>query len=97
MADRQFDFNVQVFTRSAFIDVVERCNAISITNVGDTAARVDQILLFPSATPATVLGDSASIGGNQNEVLSRQQLQLIFVAPVGAAPAIQVIQKFYIV
>lgn len=94
--DREYDFNVQVFTQSGFIDVLERCNSISVTNIGDTAVRIDQCILFPSATPLTALGDSVSFGGNQNEILARQQLQLIFVAPLGVLPQVQIIQKFFI-
>lgn len=93
--DREFDFNVQVFTQSGFIDVLERCNSIVVTNIGDTTVRVDQAVIFPSATPLTSLGDSVVIGGHKDEITSRQQLQLIFVAPIGVLPQVQVIQKFY--
>lgn len=96
MTDREFDYNVQFFTKSGFFDVLDSCNSISFTNVGDTQVNVDQIILNPSATPPNPLGDSATIGGNANEVLSRKTIQVIFVQPVGAAPRLQVIQKFYV-
>lgn len=93
--DRKFDTITQRYTRSGYIDVVDRCNAIILTCVGDTQVRVDEIVLNPSVTPATVLGDSFVIGGNENEIYAKKVLQLTFVVPVGAAPQLQVVQKFY--
>lgn len=71
------------------------CNAITYTNLGDTIVTVNNITLFPSATPATVAGDSISIGGNLGEIY-KGDINVKFLLPLGAAPRLQIIQKFYI-
>jgi len=96
MKDRQFDTVTQLITQSKQIDVYPDCNAISFTNIGDTQVKVDEVVLNPSTTPATVLGDSYTVAGHQNEVYNKKSVQVIFVQPVGANPVLQVIQKFYV-
>jgi len=90
-------YNVQVnnYVKSQYIPVAKNCNGFTVTNIGDTALTINDIILFPSATPATVLGDSVSIGGNEGEIYTGN-LKLSFLVPVGAAPNVQIIQKYYL-
>lgn len=93
---KTFDTICQIITSSKFVDVYQQCNAIMVTNIGDTAVTVDEKILFPSATPLTVLGDAVSYGGNENEVYNKQVLKISFAQPLGANPKIEIVQKFYV-
>jgi hypothetical protein len=69
-------------------------NGFTVTNIGDTAAMVNGMLIGPAIPPA-VVGDSISIGGNENEQFVGH-LTLSFVIPLGANPLVEVVQKFFI-
>jgi hypothetical protein len=64
------------------------------TNVGDTNAAVNDMVVFPSATPATALGDSRTISGHLLDVYSGN-INLSFT-PGGTAPAVEIVQLYYI-
>lgn len=91
----KWNFTVNTYTVSGEIPVQRGCNSIEVTNIGDTAVQINGIILFPSTTPATVLGNSISLGGNLGETY-QGKLSLMFVQAIGALPQVQVIQKFYI-
>jgi hypothetical protein len=92
-----FNIAVNVYdqTQQGFIAVIPKCNAVIVTNLGDTIATINGAILFPSATPATDAGDSLAFGGNEGDVYSGN-LKLAFAFPVGANPQVQIIQQFYI-
>lgn len=92
--DRKYNISVQVYNENAFVPVDTRCFAYMFTNVGDTTARVNGMVLFPSATPATAIGDSRTIAAHRNE-LYKGNITLQFAAG-GAAPAVEIVQLFYI-
>lgn len=95
MADRKFNITVSNYTVSKIVDIEKDCSAWTATNIGDTTVQVNGIILFPSVTPLTVLGDGVSIGGNKDEIYFGR-LNVSFIQPIGAAPQVQIIQKFYI-
>jgi hypothetical protein len=64
------------------------------TNVGDTAAEVEGMVTFPSATPTTSLGDSRTLAAHELEVYVGN-ITVSFRAPVGAAPAVEIVQLYY--
>lgn len=86
-----------IYRASASVIVIRGCNGFIATNLGDTAVLINGQTLFPSATPATVLGDSVSVFGNKGEIYGSQQIIVQFVQPLGAAPAVEIVQKFYTV
>ena len=90
----RYNYQVNVYTQTQRVEVVQSCNSITITNIGDTIATVDGMILYPG-TPGTSLGDSRTIGGNQAEILHKKEIVLQFDVPVGASPKIEIIQKFY--
>ena len=92
---RAYNITVQIYSENAYIPVSKGCFAYMFTNVGDTAATVNGMVVFPSATPATVLGDSRTIAAHELEVYTGN-MTLSFIAPVGVAPAIEVVQLFYV-
>lgn len=92
---RPFDITVQVYSGNAYITVARRCFAFMFTNIGDTIATVKGMVVFPSATPLTALGDSRSLSGHKNDVYTGT-MDLSFRAPVGVAPAVEVVQLYYI-
>lgn len=91
-----FRFNVVTnqYTKSGKIVVERGCNSVQVTNLGTGTVQINGITLFPSATPATVAGDSVSFGGNLGEIY-KGDLNLVLVLPLGAAPLVEVTQKYY--
>ena len=71
------------------------CFALMFTNLGDTIVTVNDMVLFPSATPATALGDSRSIGGHWLDIY-KGNISIKFIQPVGANPRVEVVQQFYV-
>lgn len=91
---RGWNMSVIPYEISTPIDVVENCFAIMFTNIGDTIARLNGMVIFPSATPATSLGDSRSISGHWLDIY-RGNLRLAFDTPGGANPQVEIVQLFY--
>jgi hypothetical protein len=91
---RGWNLSVIPYEISQPIDVVENCFAIMFTNIGDTPARLNGMVIFPSATPATALGDSRTISGHWLDIF-RGNLRLAFNVPGGAAPQVEIVQFFY--
>jgi hypothetical protein len=92
---RPYDMTVQVYNENSYITVAPNCFAFMFTNVGDTTATVKGMVIFPSATPATVLGDSRSISGHKLDVYTGT-MDLSFRPPLGVAPAVEVVQLYYV-
>lgn len=90
-----YDMTVQVYNNNTYIPVSRKCFAFMFTNVGDTTATVKGMVIFPSATPATALGDSRTISGHKLDIYTGT-MDLSFRAPVGAAPAVEVVQLYYV-
>ncbi len=94
MPDRKYNVNVTTKSISGFIDVVPKCIGFMFTNIGTAIADVNGMVIFPSAAPATTLGDSRSIGANKDEVFIGT-LKLTLRAPLGANPLVEIVQIFY--
>ena len=92
--DRKFNIAVTLVTQSGFIDVVENCKGFMFTNLGDTIADVNGMVVFPSVTPATILGDSRSIGADKNDIYAGN-IKVLFRVPLGATPLLEIVQIFY--
>lgn len=93
---RRWNKTVVQYALSCQVDVVEKCFAIEITNLGDTIAVIAGVTLFPSATPATVAGDSQSFIDPLGGEYKGSSLQVRFQQPVNAAPLVEIIQLFYL-
>lgn len=91
---RGYNISVQVYSVSQSIPVVPNCFAFMFTNIGDTIARVNGMVIFPNTNPATGLGDSRSISGHLLD-LYKGNIILSFDQPLGAAPAVEIVQLFY--
>jgi hypothetical protein len=99
MGDRPYNKTVQIYTQNTYIPVAKGCFSFQFTNIGDTTANVDGMVVFPSPTPNAALGDSRTIGAHQNEVYTGI-INLSFAVvgspfPVGTTPAVEVVQLFY--
>lgn len=92
---RVFDISVQVYNANTYITVAPNCFAFMFTNIGDTTATVKGMVIFPSATPTTALGDSRSISGHKLDIYTGT-MDLSFRTPLGASPAIEVVQLYYV-
>ena len=88
-------YNISVITvnKSGFVNVIENCNSFMVTNTGVDTVQVNDMILYPGV-PGTSLGDSRTIGGNQGEVY-KGTLKIAFATLV--APALEIVQKTYIV
>lgn len=93
---RAWDMIALTYTASAEIDVVKNCTAFMFTNLGDVIARVNGMVIFPSATPNTALGDSRSISAHWMD-LYKGKIRLSFEQPTGGtAPLVEIVQVYYI-
>lgn len=93
--NHKFNIAVGFYTQSEVVPVVDGCIGFMFTNIGDTVASVNDMRIFPSATPATVLGDSRSVMAHEGDVY-KGQLKLSFAFPSGALPQVEIVQLFYI-
>lgn len=89
-----YNFSVDIYTQTKQIPRMKDLNGFTVTNLGGCALRINDKILFPSATPATDQGDSISFGGNEGEIYIGN-IRLEFIPPL-TNPRAEVIQKFYI-
>lgn len=93
---RVYDMNVQVYVRPLRITVMRGCTSFMFTNVGDVIARVNGMVIFPSLTPLTSLGDSRTIGAHELDTYSGN-IDLLFEVPTaGINPRVEIVQVYYI-
>lgn len=92
---RPYNMSVQVYSENTYVTVQGKCFAFMFTNIGDTTATVKGMVIFPSATPTTALGDSRSISGHKLD-LYKGTMDLSFRAPVGTAPLVEIVQLYYV-
>lgn len=90
---RGWNMEVQTYVKAGNIPVARNCFAFMFTNIGDSIAFVNQMVIFPSATPATSLGDSRTISGHWMDVF-KGKLSLKF-DPIVATPRVEIVQLFY--
>lgn len=93
---KPYNMYVQIYNTPLQVDVAKGCFAFMFTNVGDTIATVNGMVIFPSATPATALGDSRTIAAHQNEIYTGN-ITLAFLPTGGATtPNVEIIQLYYV-
>lgn len=85
--------SVAVYSNAQQIPVVENCFAFMFTNLGDSIAWINGMVIFPSSTPATALGDSRSVSGHLMD-LYKGNITLAIQAG-GVAPLVEVVQLYY--
>ncbi len=90
---RGFTKSVQIYTRPGPIIVDENCFSFQFTNVGSTVASIDDMVIFPSATPATAIGDSRTISGHEGD-LYLGSMNLKFTGAV-VNPGVEIVQLSY--
>lgn len=93
---RKYDFFIRQYNTTGDIPIVENCNAVTFTNIGDNTAVIDGLngmQIFPG-TVGSILGDSRTIGGNEGEILGRKKVNLAFTTTT-AGQLVEVVQKFY--
>jgi hypothetical protein len=88
-----YNIVVSTFTRQQEIEVLQRCNSVTIRNLGDVALRINGILLQPPPAPG-LSGEFVSFEGNDNEYYNGR-LSLVFNAG-GLAPLAEITQKYYL-
>lgn len=92
---RAYNMTVQVYTQNQSVPVARNCFAFMFTNVGDTAATVNGMVVFPNATPLTDLGDSRTIAAHQFDIYTGN-ITLSFRPVIGATPAVEIVQLYYV-
>lgn len=93
---RGYNMTVATYTGPKQVEVVDDCFAFMFTNIGDTIAFVNGMVVFPSSTPATSLGDSRSVSGHLMD-LYKGKITVAFdaIAP-GTNPNLEIVQLFYV-
>lgn len=86
---------IDTYSVGSRIDLVTNCFAFMFTNIGDTIAAVNGMVIFPSATPLTALGDSRTVGAHENEIY-KGNITLSFPGALGANPLVEIVQLFYL-
>lgn len=94
-ANRPYNMTVQIYDSNQYVTVAKGCFAFMFTNVGDTTATVNGMVVFPSATPTTALGDSRTISGHEYDVYTGN-ITLSFRPVIGATPLVEIVQLYYI-
>lgn len=92
---RAFNMAITIQAQSGNVPLVENCFAIMFTNIGDTIATLNGMVVFPSAAPATSLGDSRTIAGHEMD-LYKGNISVAFAQPLGATPRLEIVQLFYV-
>lgn len=92
---RKYNMSVLIYSSNTYVPLAKGVFAFMFTNVGDTPATVNGMIVFPSATPTTSLGDSRTIAAHEMEVYTGI-INLSFRPPLGTAPAVEIVQLFYI-
>jgi hypothetical protein len=97
--DRIYDDITQQYSVSNQYEVQPLCNAIMCANIGGDPVFVNEKLLLPGtlnqlSITSNVMGDSFSLGGNENEVYGKRSIVVKF-SGTGANPLLEVTQKFY--
>lgn len=92
---RAYNMTVLTYTDNQYIPLAKGVFAFMFTNLGDTPATVNGMIIFPSATPATSLGDSRTIAAHQMELYTGI-INLSFRPPLGTNPNVEIVQLFYL-
>lgn len=91
---RGWNFTALPYSESQPIDVIENCYAIMFTNIGDTIATLNGMIVYPG-TPGTSLGDSRTLSGHWLDIF-KGNLRLAFDAVTpGTDPNVEIVQFFY--
>lgn len=91
---RGYNMTVDIYSASTSVIVVPNCFAYMFTNIGDTIARVNGMVVFPNTNPNTGLGDSRSISGHLLD-LYKGNITISFQTPLGGLPQVELVQLFY--
>lgn len=94
MIGRVYNIDVKLINTSQQVVRPDGLFAFMFTNLGDTICRVNDMVIFPSATPATALGDSRSISAHLMD-LYKGNINVSFANPGGASPLIEMVLLFY--
>lgn len=90
---RAWNMTVEIVTQAKQLDVQKNCFSFMFTNLGNTQAFLNDIVVFPSAGFPNALGDSRSISGH---VLDIYKGNMTVKFGAGATPRLEVIQLFYL-
>jgi hypothetical protein len=90
---RGWNMDVMIYTQSGNIPVTKNCFAFMFTNVGDSIGYINGMVIYPSATPGTSLGDSRTVSGHLLDIY--KGTMNLKIAPVLLTPAIEVVQLYY--
>lgn len=90
---RAWNMSVEVVIGAKQVDVQKNCFAFMFTNLGNTTAFVNDMVVFPSAGFPNALGDSRSIAAHLLDIY-KGNLTVKFGA--GATPRLELVQLFYL-
>lgn len=88
--------STSIKTQPDQVIVQKNCFAFMVTNIGDVIAKVNDMVIFPNANPATGVGTSRSISGHLLDLYAGN-ITLSFEAPTaGVNPKVEIVQLFYV-
>ncbi len=93
---RVYDKSVSIYSLPGSITVQRGCTSFMFTNIGDTIAWVEGMIIFPNLVPATGLGDSRTVSAHELDLYTGNiNLRFDTVAP-GVNPNVEIVQVYYI-
>lgn len=90
---RAWNMSVEIVTQAKQVDLMANCFAFMFTNLGNTTAFLNDIVVFPSAGFPNAIGDSRSISAH---LLDLYKGNLTVKFGPGATPRLEIIQLFYL-
>jgi len=90
-----YNISTNIYTQGTNVLVERSCFAYMFTNIGDVKAFVNGMVINPSATPLTAIGDSRSISAHKLDIF-KGNITIQFENPtVGVNPKVEIVQLFY--
>jgi len=92
---RVYNMTVNTYTTAGPINLQTNCFSFQFTNIGDVKAWVNDMVINPSATPTTALGDSRAVSAHQLDIYKGNISLRFDPNTAGIAPAVEIVQLFY--
>jgi hypothetical protein len=90
-----FNMSVQVYYDTQEVVRTDRVFAFMFTNLGDVTANVNGMVIYPNSSSGA-LGDSRTVSGQDGQEYKGKIILSFDSASGGAAPAVEIVQLYYV-
>jgi len=92
---RLYEFQCSTYVQAGNIPRAVNCYAVTATNVGDTIAYVQGMIIYPATTQPGI-GNSRQWSGFQNDLYMGNIIITFDTSGGGTNPAVEITQFFYL-